>query len=79
MLTGAAVSALVVLLVTGGAGWPIATIVAAALIASAAVLGLINWMGSYQGVYYAYSTNWMAALYGHPPTWIAYNPVPGGY
>ena len=79
LLTGAAVSALVVLLVTGGAGWPIATIVAAALIASAAVLGLINWMGSYQGVYYAYSTNWMAALYGHPPTWIAYNPVPGGY
>ena len=79
LLTGAAVSALVVLLVTGGAGWPIATIVAAALIASAAVLGLINWMGGYQGVYYAYSTNWMAALYGHPPTWIAYNPVPGGY
>ncbi|QRF75102.1 hypothetical protein Thermo_00595 [Thermoplasmatales archaeon] len=58
---------------------PIAAIVAAALVASAAVLGLINWMGGYQGVYYADSTNWIASLYGHPPAWIAYNPVPGGY
>jgi len=43
------------------------------------VIGLINWTGGYQGVYYADSTNWIASLYGHPPAWIAYNPVPSGY
>jgi hypothetical protein len=79
LVAGAAVSVLVVLLATAGLGWPIAAIVAAVLVASAAVLGLINWMGGYQGIYYAESTNWMAAFYGHPPAWISYNPVPGGY
>jgi hypothetical protein len=79
LVTGAAVSALIVLLVTGGAGWPVAAIVAAALVASAAVLGLINWMGGYQGIYYAASTNWWATIYGYPPAWISYNPVPSGY
>ena len=70
LLTGTAVSALVILLVTGGAGLPLAAIVAAA-----AVLRLINWMGSYREVYYADSTNWMSALYWHPPAWIAYSLV----
>ena len=45
LAAGGAVSALIILLVTGGLGWPIAAIVAAALVASAAVLDLINWMG----------------------------------
>ncbi|MCL5802242.1 MAG: hypothetical protein M1529_00285 [Candidatus Thermoplasmatota archaeon] len=76
---GQGVSDLVMAMASAGIATAIAVIMAPLLLASIGVIGYIDWMGGYQGVYYAYSTNWMAALYGHPPTWIAYNPVPGGY
>jgi hypothetical protein len=78
---GAAVSFFVVVLVTAGLGWPIATIVAAALVAVAQVLGLINWEGGYQGIYVADTTGAFGIFSGHPygVPWVGANPVPSGY
>jgi hypothetical protein len=76
---GAGVSFFIILLVTLGVGLPVAAIIVAALAAAASVLGLINWMGGYQGIYFAESANWIATYFGYPVSWISYNPVPGGY
>ena len=69
LIAGATISALVILLATGVLGLPVATVLASAVVAVAAVLNYINWSGGYQGIYVADTTNYFGILSGHP-YWI---------
>ena len=79
---GQGVSDLVMAMASAGIATAIAVIMAPLLLASIGVIGYIDWMGGYNGIYVGYTTSFWGGLetghaYGMP--WVWYNPVPNGY
>ena len=67
---------------SAGIATAIAVIMVPLLLASIGVIGYIDWMGGYNGIYVGYTTSFWGGLetghvYGMP--WLWYNPVPNGY
>lgn len=80
--TGQGISDLVMAMISSGISAAIATIMAPILLVSIGVIGYIDWMGGYHGIYIGYTTSFWGGLetghvYGMP--WLWYNPVPNGY
>lgn len=80
--SGQGVSDLVMAMASAGIATAIAVIMAPLLLASIGVIGYIDWMGGYNGIYVGYTTSFWGGLetghaYGMP--WVWYNPVPNGY
>ena len=80
--SGEGASVIVAGMASAGIATAIAVIMVPLLLASIGIIGYIDWIGGYNGIYVGYTTSFWGGLetghvYGMP--WLWYNPVPNGY